>query len=77
MLAEKEPDPPQVEQPSEETNEEPEVPLVWQPPTDPDLLDYLREVQERVAPLPSLKDQVTELARYIICRYKVSFAMLF
>ena len=60
---EKEPEPPQAEQPTEETKEEPEVPLPWQLPLDPDLLNYMREVQERVAPLPSTEDQVTELAR--------------
>ena len=63
ILPEKEPEPPQVELPTEETKEEPETPLPWQPSTDPDLLYYMREVQESVAPLPSIEDQITELAR--------------
>lgn len=62
VVLEKEPEPPQAEQPAE-TKEESEVPLPWQLPLDPDLLNYMREVQERVAPLPSTEDQVTELAR--------------
>lgn len=65
ILPEKEPEPPQVELPTEETEEEPETPLPWQPSTDPDLLDYMREVQDSVAPVPSIEDQITELARYV------------
>jgi hypothetical protein len=34
-------------------------------PGDPQLLKYIEEVQERVAPLPSTKDQVVALAQYV------------
>ena len=34
-------------------------------PGDPQLLKYIEEVQERIAPLPSTKDQVVALAQWV------------
>ena len=35
----------------------------WHLPEDNDLLGYIHEVQEKIATLPNMKEQVTELAR--------------
>lgn len=37
----------------------------WHLPEDNDLLGYIHEVQEKIATLPNMKEQVTELARFV------------
>ena len=69
---EKEAEIPLVELPAEE----PQDPLSWKPPADPDLLADIREVHEKIAPLPSVEDQIIELARcdnFITKRYVLPF----
>lgn len=67
IQVEKDPETPQVELATEETKDESQVPLPWQLPTDPDLLEYISEIQERIAPLASTEEQITELARCSFC----------
>lgn len=57
------PEPSQTEQPTEEAKEDSDVPLPRHLPTDLDLLDYMRELQERIAQLPTTEEQIKELAR--------------
>lgn len=45
------------------------VPQVFTAPPDPHLLKYIEEVNESIMPLPSSREQVVALAKYVTPPY--------
>lgn len=39
---------------------------VFSPPGDPALMKDIEDIQERIQPLPTTRDQVTALAKYVL-----------